>query len=787
MRSRVERLRDRCLEASPAVCPERARLVTLFYSGEAPPEGTPAPLVRAEAFRYLMERKSLCIGDDELIVGEKGRRPSAAPTYPELCCHTMDDLSTLDSRVRVPYTVSGGTMEIYGDFVIPFWDGRSMRDEIFRRMTPRWKDCYEAGVFTEFMEQRSPGHTVLDDKIYHRGMTGFRDDIARSAASVEPDDPRREGRLAQLKAMDICAAALVTFAGRYADRALEMASATDDTARRAELEEIAEVCSRVPAFAPRTFREAIQYYWFVHLGVTTELNPWDAFSPGRLDQHLLPFYRRDVESGILTSADAEELLQCLWIKFASQPAPPKVGVTAEESCTYTDFAQIALGGVTPDGSDGVNELTFMLLDVVEEMRLIQPSASVQVSSVSPDDFLVRAARIVRTGFGQPSFFNCDMIVREIVRQGKTLEDARQGGSSGCVESGAFGRENYNLTGYLNLPRILELTLHRGADPQSGRRIGVETPDPVTFCSTEDLLGAFRTQLEYFVDVKTEGNDVIEGLYAEKMPAPFLSVLISDCISKGTDYHAGGARYNTSYIQGVGIGTLTDMFSSMKHMVFDSGVIPMERLLTILDADFAGYEVERQMLSRRVPRYGNDDDRADELMRELFLAFYRSVEGRSNTRGGTYHINMLPTTVHVYFGSVTGATPDGRRAGTPLSEGISPVQGSDLKGPTAVLLSASKMDHSLTGGTLLNQKFTPDILGTDSDLAKFVSMIRTYFRLGGHHVQFNVVDRETLMRARSDPERYGNLIVRVAGYSDYFCDLGEALQDEIIRRTGHGEA
>jgi pyruvate formate-lyase/glycerol dehydratase family glycyl radical enzyme len=784
VRDRVRRLRARVTEAVPSVCPERAVLITRYCSEHMDWEA-PVPLQRAGAFRYLMEHRTLYLGDDELIVGEKGRRPGAAPTYPELCCHSLDDLSALDSREKVPFAVSQGTMELYGDVVIPFWKGRSMRDRVFGAVSPAWKDCYGAGVFTEFMEQRSPGHTVLDGKIYTAGMREFTRDVGLARSAVSPGDPLAASKLLELDAMDACARALVLLGRRYAARALELASAADDPVRRAELEEIAEVCGHVPEFAPRTFREAVQYYWFVHLGVTTELNPWDAFSPGRLDSHLLPFYRRDLEEGRITAADAEELLQCLWIKFAGQPAPPKTGITALESGTYNDFVQIGLGGLTPEGSDAVNELTYMILDVVEDMRLIQPGASVQVSSQSPDEFLLRAARIVRTGFGQPSFFNCDMIVEELVRQGKTLADARQGGSSGCVEAGAFGKENYNLSGYLNLPKILEITLHDGVDPATGNRIGLTTGDPVFFTTTGELVEAFSRQLRHFVDVKVEGNAVIEDLYRTFMPAPFLSLLISDCIENAADYHAGGARYNTTYIQGVGIGSLTDMFSAMKHLVFDTGVITMERLLDILDGDFDGAEVERQMLSNRVPRYGNDDDRADGLMLKLFGAFYESVEGRANGRGGEYHIDMLPTTVHVFFGSVTGATPDGRRAGTPLSEGISPVQGTDLKGPTAVLLSAAKMDHSLTGGTLLNQKFTPAILESEESLGKFVSMIRTYFRLGGHHVQFNVVDRDTLLRARSDPGSYRGLIVRVAGYSDYFCDLSAALQDEIIARTGHG--
>jgi pyruvate formate-lyase/glycerol dehydratase family glycyl radical enzyme len=518
--------------------------------------------------------------------------------------------------------------------------------------------------------------------------------------------------------------------------------------------------------------------------VTIELNTWDAFSPGRLDQHLLPFYQQGLDAGDLTRQIAEELLECFWIKFNNQPAPPKVGVTAEESGTYTDFAQINLGGVRPDGSDGVNEVTYLLLDVIEEMRLLQPSTSIQVSKKNPDRFIKRATKIIRTGFGQPSVFNADLIGQELTRMGKTILDARCGGSSGCVEVGAFGKENYNLTGYFNLPKVLEITLHNGIDPRTGNRIGLTTGDPREFQSLEDVFTAFEKQVNYFVDIKVRGNNIIERLYARYLPCPFLSLLINDCISKGKDYHDGGARYNTTYIQGVGLGTMTDSLASIAYHIYDHETLPMGVFIDTLTANFDRNEQLRQQLLNRTPKYGNDDDRVDDVMRSVFEIYFNAVDGRRNTKGGEYHINLLPTTVHVYFGSVTGASPDGRKAWTPLSEGVSPVQGADHKGPTAVLRSVAKMDHVRTGGTLLNQKFTPQVLETDEGLDKLVQLIRTYFRLDGHHIQFNVVDAETLRLAQQHPEQYRSLIVRVAGYSDYFCDLSKTLQDEIIARTEH---
>jgi pyruvate formate-lyase/glycerol dehydratase family glycyl radical enzyme len=785
MSERVTRLRQQSLDAEPSLSAERAELMTQFYRQDL---GTvSAPVRRALAFQYLLEHKAICINEGELIVGEKGPAPKATPTYPELCCHSLEDLDILNSREKISFAVSPQAHQVYEQAIIPFWQGKTMRELIFQEMTEEWKAAYEAGVFTEFMEQRSPGHTVLDDKIYHKGLLDFKRDIQHSLQKLDyMNDADAYAQQEQLKAMDICAGALIRFAERHAEKALELAREEADPDRKQELKRIAEVCSRVPAHAPRDLNEALQYYWFVHLGVTIELNPWDAFNPGRLDQHLHPFYEKGMADASLTHEQARELLQCFWIKFNNQPAPPKVGVTAAESSTYTDFAQINTGGVTGDGSDGVNEVTYLLLDVIEEMRLLQPSSSIQVSKKNPDAFIKRAARIIRTGFGQPSAFNADLIVQELVRQGKSITDARNGGSSGCVEVGAFGKENYNLTGYFNMPKVLEITLNNGVDPRTGKRIGLETGDPTEFQTFEDLFGAYENQLNYFIDVKVRGNNVIERLYATYLPAPFLSLLIDDCITTGKDYHDGGARYNTTYIQGVGVGTMADAMTALKYQVFEERTLTMEELLAALGDGFAGREHERvrQMLLNKTPKYGNDDDYADDVMVAVFNAYFEAIDGRPNTKGGAYHINLLPTTVHVYFGSVVGATPDGRRAGEPLSEGVSPVQGSDRRGPTAVAKSVAKMDHVRTGGTLLNQKFSPQLLHNEEGLDKLVQLIRGYFKLDGHHIQFNVVDAATLRAAQQDPAQYRNLIVRVAGYSDYFCDLGVVLQDEIIARTEH---
>jgi len=489
MNDRAAYLRQKSLDEHPWLSIERAALITDFYQQATE---ISVPVRRALALQYIMENKSIYIGDRELIVGERGPAPKGTPTFPELCCHTEQDLEILDTREKISYAVTDEAKKIQRDKVIPYWRGRSIRDLLFREMTQAWKDAYEAGIFTEFMEQRAPGHTVLGDIIYRKGLLDIQADIRREIDALDfLNDPEAYAKQQELRAMSIAADAVMRFAHRHAERAESLAANESDPARRTELLQIADVCRHVPEHKPRNFWEALQSYWFVHLGVVTELNTWDSFNPGRLDQHLYPFYKQGIEDGSLTRESARELLQCFWVKFNNQPAPPKVGVTAAESGTYTDFANINTGGLKADGSDGVNDVTFLILDVIDEMRLLQPSSNLQLSRKNPDTFLKRGLEIVRKGWGQPSIFNADMVVEELLRQGKSIEDARCGGTSGCVETGAFGKEAYILTGYFNLPKVLEITLNDGFDPRTQKQIGIHTGDPRTFTSYQRLFDVFR--------------------------------------------------------------------------------------------------------------------------------------------------------------------------------------------------------------------------------------------------------------------------------------------------------
>lgn len=784
MTERIKKLREQSLNAENRLSAERALLITDFYkSGIANSE--PIPVQRALSFKYILENKAICINEGELIVGERGPGPKMTPTYPEICIHSLKDLKILNDREKVSFKSDEETLKAYKDIVIPYWTGRSNRDKIFAALPLKWKEAYEAGVFTEFQEQRAPGHTVLGKKMFQKGLLDLIEEIHTAQSNLDMvNDLEALDKADELRAMEIVCHAMINFAKRHASKLDELASVEKDSKRKAELKKMAKICRKVPAYAPTTIHEALQHYWFIHLGVVTELNPWDSFNPGRLDQHLYPLYTKETKEGTSTKKDIVEQLQSFWVKFNNHPSPPKMGVTAEESNTYTDFSLINIGGVKEDGSNAVNEMSYILLDVIEEMRLLQPSSMIQVSKKNPDRFIRRAIDIIKTGFGQPSIFNTDGLIQQMLHAGKSIVDARNGGCSGCVETGAFGTEAYILTGYFNIPKILELTLNNGFDKRTEKQIGLQTGDPLSFKSYDELYSAFETQLKHFMDIKITGNNIIERIFMRNMPVPFLSILIDDCIKEGKDYMCGGARYNSSYIQGVGLGSITDMLTSIRYNVFDENNITMNQLLDALEADFKGFEEMQYKLIYKTPKYGNDDDYADKQEVDVFNTYYNAINGHKTPRGGQYRVNMLPTTCHIYFGSVIGASADGRKSKQPLSEGISPVQGADVNGPTAVIKSAAKIDQVKTGGTLLNQKFTPSLLETEKGCQSLVHLVRSYFKMDGHHIQFNVVDADVLRKAQKEPEKYKDLIVRVAGYSDYFNDLGVELQNEIITRTEH---
>ena len=795
MNGRIRRLRQQNFDTPTTLSIERALIETEFYKAHY---GTmPTPVLRARNFYEICKKKTIYIGDDELIVGERGPVPKAVPTFPELTCHSVEDLHTLDTRELQSYHISQEDIDTYEREVIPYWAGKTQRERIFSHVSKEWEEAYHAGVFTEFMEQRAAGHTAMDGKMYHEGLLDVKSRIEQRIKELDYiNDPEATDKQQELEAMAISCDAAILFAERHAElaeklseelrvKSEELGDPSLDQ-RIKELKKIADVCRWVPAHAPRDMWEAIQMYWFVHLGTVTELNGWDSMNPGHIDQHLYPFYQKGLADGTLTRDEAKELLSCLWIKFNNQPAPPKVGVTALESGTYNDFTNINIGGVDRDGNSGVNELSYMILEIQEELHQLQPGLSIHIAQNTPDDFLMAGLKVIRLGHGYPSIFNPDAYVKEMTRAGKTIEDAREGGCSGCIEVGAFGKEAYLLTGYLNTPKILEITLNNGIDPETGKKLGLETGDPRTFATFEELYDAWHRQMEYFVNLKLSVNNYIERMFSLYAPATFLSLYIDDCIEKGRDYYSGGARYNTTYIQCTGLGTITDCFTTLKKHVFEDKRYTMDQMLEACNTNWVQAEPMRLYIRNHTPFFGNDDEYADNIAVRVYEDLVKAIEGRPNTRGGKTHLNMLSTTCHNYFGSVCGATPNGRFAHFAISDGTSPAHGSDSHGPTAVIKSLGKLDQTKSGGTLLNVRFTPQLFKRDEDVRKCASMIRTYFKFGGHHIQFNVVDTEMLLDAQKHPDNYRDLLVRVAGYSDYFNDMTEQLQNEIIARTENEE-
>ena len=797
MNDRIRRLRQQNMNTPTTLSIERALIETEFYKQNY---GTmPTPVLRARNFYEICRKKTIYIGPDELIVGERGPLPKAVPTFPELTCHSVEDLHTLDTRELQSYHISQEDIDTYEREVIPYWQGKTQRERIFNHVSREWEEAYHAGVFTEFMEQRAAGHTAMDGKMYHTGLLDVKQRIEEKIASLDfINDPEATDRQQELEAMAISCDAAILFAERHAKLAEEMADAlsqksqepqesqkSQNSQRIAELRKIADVCRRVPAHAPRNLWEAIQMYWFVHLGTVTELNGWDSMNPGHLDQHLWPFYKQGISDGTLTRNEAKELLSCLWIKFNNQPAPPKVGVTALESGTYNDFTNINIGGVDRDGNSAANELSTIILEIQEELHQLQPGLSIHIAKNTPDEFLMEGMRVIRQGHGYPSIFNPDTYVAEMVRAGKSIEDAREGGCSGCIEVGAFGKEAYLLTGYLNTPKILEITLNNGTDPETGKQLGLRTGDPRTFKTFDELYDAWHRQMVHFVNMKLAVNNYIERMFALYAPATFLSLFIDDCINRGRDYYNGGARYNTTYIQCTGLGTITDSLCALKKHVFEDKRYTMDEMLKALRKNWSD-EAMRQYIRNHTPFFGNDDAYADAIAVRVYDDLVKAIEGRPNTRGGQTNLNMLSTTCHNYFGSVCGATPDGRFAHFAISDGTSPAHGSDSHGPTAVIKSLGKLDQTKSGGTLLNVRFTPTLLRREQDMAKVASLVRTYFKFGGHHIQFNIVDTATLLDAQRHPDEYRDLLVRVAGYSDYFNDMTAQLQNEIIARTQNEE-
>jgi pyruvate formate-lyase/glycerol dehydratase family glycyl radical enzyme len=779
---RVQKLLDNYYTAKPEVFPERAVLATEAY---VQTEGQPIAIRRAKMLGHILNGVSVLIRDGELIVGVKTPAILGSPLYPEVASDWVEaELDTIALRAEAPFTISDETKERLRAEVFDYWRGKQVYDRIVELLTPEIQRATDEGLFFHYFLNRTIGHITVDyERVLQKGFLGLKAEVEQELGKIDFADRGCLKKIHLLRAMSLCCDAAMCFAERYAGQAERLAALESDPARSVELERIAAICRRVPTHPARTFHEALQSFWFVHLILNLETNSY-AIGPGRFDQYMVPFYRADLDAGRLTREGARELLACLWIKF-NELTVVKEGGTAKASTTYNDFQNLNLGGQTAEGRDATNELSFLCLDVIAQLRLPQPQIAALISEKTPDRFLLQACKVISLGFGLPALFNDDEKVQALLHKGKTLQDARLGGINGCVELVAPGKDNMASSGYLSLPKCLELALNDGVNPLTGSQLGPRTGEPREFTSFDQLLEAWRQQLAHAIELKIVYDGIARQAYAEFCPVPFTSLLISDCLEKGRDYHDGGARYNLPLMCGVGTGTMADALAAIKTLVYDEERVSLEALVAALRENLTGNERLRQMLLNRAPKWGNGDEAVDALAHDLVEVFCDELEKHHNAEGVPYAANMIPTTTHIWFGSLTGATPDGRLSGTPLSEGISPVQGRDVNGPTAVVRSMARLDHARCSGTLLNIKFHPSALQGEEGVDKFAHLVRTYFKLGGHHMQFNVVSGETLRAAQADPTAYKNVIVRVAGYSDYFVRLSRDLQDEIISRTEQG--
>ncbi len=772
---------ERNLAAAPELFADRAVSATRSYRDT---EGEPVALRRARMIARILDDHPVVIQDGELIVGMKTRTPRGSPVFPEINCAWVErDLDRLGSRANTPFYVSDDTKRTLREEVFPYWRGRQVWDRLKEAVTPEMWRADDRGVVYHYFRSRTVGHINAGyEKVLTKGMTGIRADAVRVLAGLRHEDASYLRRKQFLEAVILVCDATIAFARRHASAVRDLAAATAEPGRREELLRVAEVCERVPADPARSFHEALQAFWFTHLVLNLETDG-HAFGPGRFDQYLLPYYRHSVRSGELTVDQAQELLDLLWVKFDEITLAKDSG-ESQTSSSYPEFQNLNIGGLTREGRDASNELSFMCLTALEHTRLPQPGLSAQISAKTSSRFLLRCCELLRLGLGMPAMFNSDTLVLGMVNRGKTLEDARASSLNGCVACFCDGKDRMASTGYFNLAKCLELALSDGVDRLSGERLGPSTGDPAGFRTFDEVVAAFRAQVAHFVDLKVHYDNTMRDVYATYCPVPFTSAVIDDCIERALDWHSGGARYNIATMSGVAVGTVADALSAIRTQVFERGEVTMADLVDHLARNWDGAELRRERVVNHVPHYGNDDDAADSLAVLTQQVFCDQVEAHRDVQGARYWVDLLPTTAHIALGELTGATPDGRHAGEPLSEGVSPVQGHDRRGPTAVARSVAKLDHARTNGTLLNLRVDPECLRTPDDLRKLAALIRGYFDQGGHHVQFNVVDRRTLLDAMTHPEQHRDLMVRVAGYSDYFVLLSPEIQREILSRTEH---
>ena len=789
---RIASLKDESLRVRQLVCPERARYLTQEYRKNL---SDPMILKRARALERIFSHMSVWIGDKELIVGNQASSPRAAPIFPEYTVQwILDEIDKLEKRPGDRFHVAPEARDELIE-ICTWWKGRTVHDRCLTLLPDEVKSSYDMGVLSATGNMTSgDGHIMLDfPKLLRFGVRGVIEEAQVALESLDEADPESVHRRIVLQAVIITYRAVIDFARRYAELAKKLYSEIQDGVRKTELEDIATICRSIPERPPETFREAIQAIWFIHLLSQIESNG-HSMSLGRFDQYMYPFYTRDRENGIISDEQVVELLALLWLKM--------FGITKIRPWSHTRFSgggptyqNLTLGGITPDGRDGTNELTMLCLDAVSLTRLPQPNVSARYNPSSPPVYLRKCTEVIRLGFGMPALHNDELMIPSLHSRGVSQEDANNYAIVGCIEPIIPGKHGYRAAGmsFTNFPKILELALHGGRDPRTGINLHPSKSDLQTFKSFDQVMDAFTAQISYFVRLRIKGEHIIDSAIEELVPEPFCTGLVQDCILRGKTPKEGGAVYDMVTGPETGVTNAGNSLAAIKKLVFDENIISGKELLEALDSNFSGPDGERirQLLLNRSPKFGNDDDYVDTIAHDIYMIFINELSKYHNARLGRGPIGCInyPCTAtisgNVPSGIPVGASPDGRRAGEPLAEGCSPHHGTDRVGPTAVINSVAKMPNMLiTGGNLLNQKLDPSILKNDEGLQKLEALIRTFFKLKGWHIQFNVITTETLREAQQKPERFSDLVVRVAGYSALFTSLEPATQEDIIVRTSH---
>ena len=786
---RVKKLKEEVMSAMPCIEVDRAIILTKAFKEN---ENEPIIIRKAKSLEAVLKELPIVIRDEELIVGSLTKNPRSAQVFPEFSNEWLvKEFDKFEQRTSDAFKITEKTKDDLKE-AFKYWKGKTVSELATSYMSDETKKAMGANVFTVANYYfNGLGHISVDyKKVLDKGFKGIIEEVEEKLDNYDKSLPDYVEKRIFWESIIISCKAAINYANRYSNLAKELAEKTTNIRRKNELLNISKICNKVPENPAETFYEACQSFWFVQAIISLESNG-HAISPARFDQYMYPYYKHDIDSDENLRNFNTEILHCLWVKF-NDLTKVRDETTTKAFSGYSMFQNLIVGGQTEDGKDATNELSYMCLEATGSLLLPQPSLSVRIWSKTPDDFLIRTCELTRLGTGLPAFYNDEVIIPMLVNQGLTLEDARDYGIVGCVEPQKPAKtDGWYDAAFFNLAKILELSINNGFS--NGKKVGLDTGDFTSFKSLDDLINAYEKQMEYFVGQMVQADNCVDIAHRERAPLPFLSCMLDDCIDKGKSIQEGGGHYRFSGPLGVGVANVGDSFMAIKKLIFDENKLTLEELKEALDSNFGEFEKDnkkkanhksiKQMLLNRSPKFGNDIDEVDELTRIGSLIYCKEVEKHMNQRGGKFIPGLYPVSNNVHLGTLVLATPDGRNAYKPLADGVSPTRGADLQGPTAAANSVSKLDHfSAPSGTLFNQKFNPRSLEGDNGLKNLAALIRSYFDKKGMHVQFNVIDKETLIDAQNHPENYRDLIVRVAGYSAQFICLDKGIQDDIIKRT-----